>query len=219
MQTQTERKSGVPTNKISKVYIGILLFNLAYLSLFCFLFTSIKNYEFLLYVATVAFFVIFIGYLHLKFNFNPAILIGLSLWGFLHMLGGFVRIGDGVLYGYQIIDKFLRFDQLVHMYGFGMATLFAYYILRPSLNVRVRPISVSVLLVFIGMGLGSLNEIIEFAAVLAFPGTGVGGYYNTLWDMVFNTVGAIIAVIYLNMSGNVGISPYSPTRKALPLSL
>ena len=194
----------MPTNKISKVYIGILLFNLAYLLLFCFLFTSIKNYEFLLYVATVAFFVIFIGYLHLKFNFNSVALIGLSLWGFLHMLGGFVRIGDGVLYNYQIIDKFLRFDQLVHMYGFGMATLFAYYILRPSLNVRIRPISVSVLLVFIGMGLGSLNEIVEFAAVLTFPETGVGGYYNTLWDMVFNTVGAITAVIYLNMSGNVG---------------
>ena len=197
------------TKKISKVYIGILLFNLAYLLLFCFLFTSIKNYEFLLYVATVAFFVIFIGYLHLKFNFSSVVLIGLSLWGFLHMLGGFVRVGDGVLYGYQIIDKFLRFDQLVHMYGFGMATLLAYYILRPSLGVRVRPISVSVLLVFIGMGLGSLNEIVEFAAVLTLPETGVGGYYNTMWDMVFNTAGAIAAVIYLNVSGNIDIQESS----------
>jgi len=200
----------VVTGKISKGYIGVLLFNAAYLLLFCFLFTSAKNYEFLLYVATVGFFVVFIGYLHLKYNFSFFVLAGLSLWGLLHMLGGFVRIGDGVLYGYQIIDKFLRFDQLVHMYGFGMATLCAYYVLRPSLSVELRPISVSVLLVFIGMGLGSLNEIVEFAAVLAFPETGVGGYYNTLWDMVFNTIGAIIAVICLNISGKMANIRQSP---------
>ena len=191
---------------ISRTHIGIFVFSLAYLITFCFLFTASKNYEFLLYVGTVGFFVIFIGLLHLKFNFSIVVLLGLSIWGLLHMLGGYVRIGDGVLYGYQIIDKFLRFDQLVHMYGFGMATLFGYYILRPSLKDGVRPISISVLLVFIGMGLGSLNEVIEFAAVLALPETGVGGYYNTMWDMVFNTIGAIVAVIYLNMSGTIKMS-------------
>ncbi len=188
---------------ISKTHIGIFVFNLAYLVTFCFLFAASRNYEFLLYVGTVGFFVIFISLLHLKFNFSIVVLAGLSIWGLLHMLGGYVHIGDGVLYGYQIIDKFLRFDQLVHMYGFGMATLFGYYILRPSLKDGARPISISVLLVFIGMGLGSLNEVIEFAAVLALPETGVGGYYNTMWDMVFNTLGAVIAVIYLNISGTI----------------
>ena len=87
-------ESGLVGHKISKVYIGILVFNLAYLLLFCFLFTSVKNYEFLLYAATVAFFVIFIGCLHFKFNFGPVVLIGLSLWGLLHMLGGFVRVTE-----------------------------------------------------------------------------------------------------------------------------
>ena len=193
-------------DKMPKTHIAIFVFNLAYLVIFCLLFTSSKNYEFLLYVGTVAFFVIFIGFLHLKFNFSTLVMVGLSIWGLLHMLGGYVHIGDGVLYGYQIIDKFLRFDQLVHMYGFGMATLFGYYILRPSLKDGARPISISVLLVFIGMGLGSLNEVIEFAAVLALPETGVGGYYNTMWDMVFNTMGAIAAVFYLNMSGTIKMS-------------
>jgi hypothetical protein len=45
-----------------------------------------------------------------------------------------------------------------------------------------------------GMGLGSLNEIIEFVAVLAIPGTNVGGYENTGWDLVANMVGALTAV-------------------------
>jgi hypothetical protein len=49
------------------------------------------------------------------------------------------------------------------------------------------------------MGLGAVNEIVEFIMVLALPQTGVGGYENTMWDIVFNTIGAIIAVSYLNL--------------------
>ena len=45
-----------------------------------------------------------------------------------------------------------------------------------------------------GMGLGSLNELIEFAATLTVPETNVGGYINTGWDLVSNCVGALTAV-------------------------
>ena len=45
-----------------------------------------------------------------------------------------------------------------------------------------------------GMGLGSLNELIEFAATLTVPETNVGGYINTGWDLVANFVGALTAV-------------------------
>ena len=44
------------------------------------------------------------------------------------------------------------------------------------------------------MGLGAVNEIIEFSAVLAVPETNVGGYYNTALDLVFNGSGAILAM-------------------------
>jgi hypothetical protein len=44
------------------------------------------------------------------------------------------------------------------------------------------------------MGLGAVNEIIEFAAVLGLPDTNVGGYLNTGLDLVFNAIGAIIAM-------------------------
>ena len=45
------------------------------------------------------------------------------------------------------------------------------------------------------MGLGALNEIVEFTAVLTVPNTNVGGYYNTALDLVFNGAGAACAMI------------------------
>ncbi len=48
-----------------------------------------------------------------------------------------------------------------------------------------------------GLGVGGLNEIVEFIAVLTIPETGVGGYDNTLWDMVFNLLGACAAAASL----------------------
>lgn len=57
-----------------------------------------------------------------------------------------------------------------------------------------------------GMGFGALNEVIEFFATLALPETNVGGYINTGWDLVANTVGAAIAslMIYFRQPASVG---------------
>ena len=52
-------------------------------------------------------------------------------------------------------------------------------------------------LVLIALGLGTINEIIEFAVQLSIPETNVGGYINTGWDMVSNSVGAITAVLIM----------------------
>jgi len=57
------------------------------------------------------------------------------------------------------------------------------------------------LCVFTGMGLGALNEIIEFAAVLMIPETNVGGYINTGWDLVANLVGCLFAGILILFRG------------------
>jgi hypothetical protein len=45
------------------------------------------------------------------------------------------------------------------------------------------------------MGLGALNEIIEFSAVMLVPNTNVGGYYNTALDLAFNGLGAVTATV------------------------
>ncbi|MBS3078783.1 DUF2238 domain-containing protein [Candidatus Pacearchaeota archaeon] len=154
------------------------------------------NYEFIMYVSVLVFFMILIGWLNSKYNFSEGVLIGVSIWGLLHMLGGYLRVGDGVLYTYWILP-FLRYDMLVHCFGFGFATLASYYILKPSLKKEKLNLSMIIFLVLIGMGLGAFNEIVEFILVLTLPKTGVGGYNNTMWDIVFNTIGAIIAVVYI----------------------
>ena len=48
------------------------------------------------------------------------------------------------------------------------------------------------------MGFGALNEVVEFAAVAFFGQTGVGGYWNTALDLVFNMLGAIVATIFIH---------------------
>jgi hypothetical protein len=53
-----------------------------------------------------------------------------------------------------------------------------------------------------GMGLGALNELVEFAATLLIPETNVGGYMNTGWDLVANLVGAMIAATLIWAHGH-----------------
>jgi uncharacterized membrane protein YjdF len=188
--------------KIKNFEWAILLFNIIYLIIFTLLYLKRANYEFLLYIGVVSFFLILISFLHLKYRFSKLILIGMSLWGLLHMSGGYFIVGNGVLYNHWIFP-FLRFDQFVHAVGFGFATLLSYHILKPSLNKNYSKIIISVLIVLIGMGIGAFNEIVEFISVLTMVQTGVGGYDNTMWDIVFNTIGAILAVSYLRIKKEI----------------
>lgn len=187
--------------KLSKWHWILFCFNAVYAAVFAAYYISIQNYEFLWYVAVLIFFMGLISATLKRSKFDYVILWGLSLWGFLHMAGGGVRVDDGVLYGMEVVKLFdigdtyvLKFDQVVHAFGFGVTTLVAFHLLRPYLNEKTNYKIVYPALVAISMGLGSLNEIIEFMAVVLFSQTGVGGYYNTALDMVFNTVGAIIAL-------------------------
>jgi uncharacterized membrane protein YjdF len=151
----------------------------------------------------VFFFVLILLTLH-RSKFDYFILGGLSVWGFMHMAGGGVMVQGDVLYALPLVHIFgsgdslvLKYDQLVHMIGFGVSTLVAFHLIRPYLNTHVNWTVMFPLIVLAGMGVGALNEIIEYVAVLAFPETGVGGYDNTMIDMIFNTLGAIVAVFVI----------------------
>ncbi|MDP2925844.1 MAG: DUF2238 domain-containing protein [Nanoarchaeota archaeon] len=188
---------------VTKTQLMLLVITLIYLIIYTFLYLGRKNYEFLVYIGVVILFLIIISFLHFKYNFTTGVLAGLSIWGFLHMSGGYFKVGDGVLYSYWIFP-FLRYDMFVHAFGFGFATLLSYYMIRNYIDYKkVKWISFSIFLVLIGIGIGGFNEIIEFILVIKLPETGVGGYNNTMGDMVFNTIGAIIAVVYLNVKKRV----------------
>ncbi len=195
---------------ISRRELPILSANLLYVPFFTMLAWRNGNHEFLLYVVVILLVGSLIIWKQKKLRFDHVILWGLTLWGFLHMAGGNVQIGDGVLYNVILLPisprhQILRFDQMVHFLGFGVATLVAHHLLRPYLRRGPSPApTLAFLVVLLGSGFGALNEIIEFIAVLALPETGVGGYENTLWDLVFNLLGAITATAWLWRSGQLG---------------
>ena len=189
---------------IKKGEWALILFTLGYILIYTIYYLSRKNYEFLIYVGVLVFFAVLILATLRKTNFDYITLWGLSIWGLLHMSGGSLRIGDGVLYALEVF-KFLnvgdtyvlKFDQVVHAFGFGVTTLVAYHILKTRIKNMHRGLLYG-LCVFIAMGAGALNEIVEFLAVAILPKTGVGGYFNTGLDLVFNGLGSLIAVIFIH---------------------
>ena len=185
---------------------ALLIFNGLYVAGFAIYFVAIRNYEFLWYVAIVIFFLTLVYATLRRSAFPPHILWGLSLWGLLHMAGGGIRIGDHVLYG-QILVPFigagesavLKYDQAVHAFGFMVATLVVFHLLRPQLAAAPNWKMVYFAAALAGMGLGALNEIVEFIPVALGLPTGVGGYFNTALDLLFNSIGAVIAVAFIHM--------------------
>jgi hypothetical protein len=199
----------------------LVAFNLFYIAAFAAYYFSIRNYEFLWYVATLVFFFVLIAITLKRSKFDYTILWGLSFWGLLHMAGGGVIVNGEVLYRLHLIpvvgsgDLFvLKFDQFVHFYGFGVATFVVHHLLRPYLNEKTNWKVVYPILIAAGSGLGVLNEIVEFTAFVSLSETGVGGYENTLLDLIFNTLGASAAVILIHVRGKMRESG----EKVIPIS-
>ena len=67
-------------------------------------------------------------------------------------------------------------------------------LLRPSLKQLLKNrVSLGIVIVMAGLGVGAFNEIVEFTATALVPETGVGGYLNTSLDLVADFFGAMIA--------------------------
>ncbi len=155
--------------------------------------------EFLFYIAVVAALMILVTAIHRRFNLTIPALWALLAWATLHMAGGMVPLPDptGVLYNFWILPGILKYDQFVHAYGFGVTAWVCWLVLRSICRVSptgVVPLAASALC---SMGLGALNEEIEFAATKLVDRTNVGGYENNAWDLVFNMIGALTAVLLI----------------------
>ena len=178
----------------------VLIVNLVYVPAFTVIALRNSNIEFVLYVAVILMVAAWVVWKQRSVRFDLPILWGLTIWGLLHMAGGNIRVGDDILYGLQLIPVVLRYDQLVHAFGFGTATLVCHHLLKPYLRDGLdRWRTLSILIVLMGSGLGAINEIIEFIAVKTLPKTNVGGYDNTLWDLIFNLIGGLLAVGWLTL--------------------
>lgn len=192
--------------KLNKGQKWMLLFTLLYIVSFSVYYLSIRNYEFLWYIGVILFFFVLILATISKSEFDNIILGGLSVWGLMHLAGGGFIIGGEVLYNFKIFhiadvagSTILKFDQVVHAFGFAVATLVVFHLLHPYLNERTNGKVLFPIVVMAGAGLGALNEVVEFIAVISFPNTNVGGYTNTALDIIFNFFGAIGAVIFIKI--------------------
>jgi putative membrane protein len=182
---------------------GVALFTGAYVLAFTAWFLIRGNYEFVVYVITMLILIALVGRSLRSAEYPLTMLWALSLWGLLHMAGGGVPVGDTVLYSAQVIPlgapdgewTFLKYDQIVHAYGFGVTAWVLWHLMRRHYPVLDGSWTIYVYPALAAMGLGAVNEIIEFIAVLSVPDTNVGGYINTALDLVFNAAGAVIAMI------------------------
>ncbi len=185
---------------IRKEQVPLLVINILGIILFSIYFIATANQEFLFYVGIILFCLGCIIFTNNKVQYPNHLLWGLTLWAFMHMAGGSINVRGSLLYNLILIPisetlGVFRYDQLVHIIGFCIATLLMYELLTQSLKEPVqRWMTLSIVIVMAGLGVGALNEIIEFIATLLFPRTGVGGYINTALDLVADFIGALIAL-------------------------
>lgn len=181
----------------------VALFTAAYVVAFTVWFLIRGNYEFVVYVITMLILIVLVGRSLRSAEYPLSMLWALSIWGLLHMAGGGVPVGDSVLYSAQVVPlsppdgewTFLKYDQIVHAYGFGVTAWVLWHLMRRHYPVLEGTWTIYAYPALAAMGLGAVNEIIEFIAVLSVPETNVGGYVNTALDLVFNAAGAVAAMV------------------------
>lgn len=151
------------------------------------------------YLVTVLLLVVIVAIVHARVGFSRAVLWLLWAWLFAHLAGGLVPWEDGVLYNAGIGDVW-RYDKVVHAIGFGTATVACWQALRATTPTVRMGTGVAVLVALMGMGIGAVNEVVEFFASQLFA-SNVGGYLNTGWDLVANLVGCSAAAAIMFVRG------------------
>lgn len=169
------------------------------------------NREFLFYIVVMLVLIAAIAVVNARVHLSRTVVWCLSLWGLAHMAGGLVPVPESwpihgkvrVLYSLWIIPERLKYDQVVHAWGFGVTTFVCWQGLRaivraqrPDGQVSPTP-GILTLCAAAAMGFGALNEVVEFAATLVVEETNVGDYVNTGWDLVSNAVGAAAAAAWI----------------------
>lgn len=154
----------------------------------------------LTYLVIVILDFVVVAALNRKVRLPGWLLWSLSLWGLMHMVGGLVSWDasqNRIVYGIWLIPEVIRYDQLTHCIGFAMATAACWF----ALDLRTLPGAPAggkaLMAGLMGMGLGALNEVVEFASIYAVPEQQVGGLENMGWDLIFNLMGCTIMGLWL----------------------
>src|SRR5690606_22100380 len=132
----------------------------------------------------------------------------IAIWGLLHVLGGAVQTPDGVLFAYRIYPfldlggdfYILKYDQVVHGYLYGVMALVFLHVLRVTLRGSGPAWVFYLTAAMASMGVSAMNEIMEFLIAVNLERHGVGGYENAMLDLVFNFLGAVIALFIAGLA-------------------
>ena len=172
------------------------------LVLFTIFFMFKGNYEFLMYAITIGLLIYIIFKTDKMFNYSNLSKWGFVVWLFAHLSGGAFYFNNTRLYDIVFIPllgepfNILRYDQIMHILSYFVLTLFIYSMIISF--AKKKPLLIAITALLAGMGLGAINEIIEFSTVVFFNSTGVGNYYNNALDLIFNFIGALIAVLFMS---------------------
>ena len=183
--------------------LAVVFFILFYLVFFTVYAIIKSNFEFIFYSLIFLLFFELGIYIHKRIQLPIFIVIGLSLLGFMHILGGNIFIGEARLYDKIFFFGMIRYDNIVHFIGsilgtFVLNELF-YFLIEKKTIVERRFYYFSLFLMALGLGL--INEIVELVAVVFLHAqAGVGDYLNNAIDLVYNSIGAIVAIIILDIN-------------------
>lgn len=190
--------------EIWETYKALISFTLAYLFVAGFFYISRGNFEFIAYLGVTLGIGLLIISTARKSGLDHLVLWLLTFWGFLHMLGGLLPVGDTVLYGWRILpimdrggDFFiLKMDQVIHFYGFMAAAVAMHQLIARRSVAGTHPGMLIFFAAIGSLGLSAVNEIIEFLAYVNLEETGVGDLYNMGLDLIFNAVGAVTGAVW-----------------------
>ena len=184
-----------------KVEFGFLeIFTLGYILVFTILALLKNNYEFLYYVSYMLTIVFFVSRYYKRFHLTYSIMFFMSLFGFLHLMGGNFYLNGTRLYDFWLIGDYFKWDNLVHAVGGVIATIISFNILVNHIDREIKHhfIPIILLLVTIASGLGAYNELLELIAVVFFGAAeAVGDYMNNALDLFYNFIGSFIAAIVI----------------------
>ena len=200
----------------SRRLLPVVVFTLTYLVAALILALARGNLEFLFYIVVMLALIGAVCAVDRYVGLSTGVLWVLSLWGLAHMAGGLLTVPSTwpvssesrVLYTLWLIPGQLKYDQIVHAYGFGVTTWVCWQGLRAAIRRRggqaTPTLGLLVLAAAAALGFCALNEVVEFVATLLVPETNVGGYRNTGWDLVSNLVGATVAATAIWLSERRG---------------
>ena len=181
---------------------SVLYFTFAYL-LGIFSYTLfLRNWEFQFYVLIVFLVVLCIIRLNRLIRFSTIALWTMSLTGLMHLLGGLVHVPDSwpiigtrhVLYNLWLIPGVLKYDNIIHFYGYAICMWVIWQVCRAILPMKKTWLQIAIA-VLAANGVGACNEVIEFFAWRVLTETNIGGYADTSWDLIYNFLGSVAAAL------------------------